>query len=72
MTEATKVTVVATVFSVIATLLVILRMISRIVVLKKSWMDDYLIVLAMLFSWGHTGCMYARKYGLIDSLASAY
>lgn len=53
--------VVATIFNVLSTLFVVLRMISRMGILRKSSIDDYLIVSAVLFSWFHTGSVYARE-----------
>lgn len=56
--------VVATVFNILSTIFVVLRMISRMGILRKSSIDDYLIVSAVIFAWFHTGSVYARESDL--------
>lgn len=58
---ATPVT--ATVLNVFATCFVVLRVISRFYILKRSYADDYLIVLSLTMSWSLTGLIFARKLG---------
>lgn len=62
MAETTTMLAVASVFSALATTFVVLRMVSRMKILRKASIDDYLIVLAVVFSWFQTGSIYARKY----------
>lgn len=50
-----------TTLNILATLCVILRVISRFLVLRKPSADDYLIVVGLLMSWSLTGLTIARE-----------
>jgi cellulose synthase/poly-beta-1,6-N-acetylglucosamine synthase-like glycosyltransferase len=61
MSLATKVKAVILVLNSIATIFVGLRTVSRFVILRKSYVDDYLIVAAVTISWILTSLAIARK-----------
>lgn len=61
MSKVIEVEGVTVVLTVLATILVALRCISRFGLLKKSLIDDYLVLFAVILSWSLTGLIYARK-----------
>lgn len=61
MSKVTEVEAVTVALNVLATILVALRCISRFGLLKKSLIDDYLVLVAVSLSWSLTGLIYARK-----------
>lgn len=61
MSEGSKSAAVTITFTVLATVFVILRLVSRVKLLRRSSVDDYLIILAVALAWVLTGLIYIRE-----------
>lgn len=60
--RASVVSALVVALSVLATILVVLRGISRFIILKKACVDDYLSVIALVFAWAITAiCLVGKK-----------
>lgn len=52
--RATTVSALIVTLSVLTTLLIGLRAVSRFAILKKAYIDDYLSIVALFFAWAIT------------------
>lgn len=61
MSTAPRAEIVSTILTTLATFVVALRCISRFVLLKQSYLDDYLIILALILSICLTALIFTRE-----------
>lgn len=68
MSKAQEVVAVIITLSILATIFVILRVVSRFGVLQSNYVDDYLVIAAVALSWSLTGLILARKLDYFRSI----
>lgn len=61
MSRALSIVTTTSVFNLLSTVFVILRVISRFFILKKPSADDYLIIFGLMMSWTLTALTLARE-----------
>lgn len=67
-TRALQISAVIVIFTILATILVGLRAVSRFAILKKALADDYLSIVALVFTWVITiMCLIGKQSSNLES-----